>query len=236
MAQEPEHTDKYVRGAVSNWEMTLIAALHNTHSVFKPGTEFLYSNIGYATLGAALARVAGEPYVEYVPKHIFAPLGMTHTSLVLSPNMVPHLSYGYALEWNNIDSVEPQKENVEGRGYKVPNGAIYTTVGDLAEFASFFMGDGPESVLKKSTLEDDLTRMPIKKNPLDGAGYGVGTSVIRRKTYTAFGHGGAVAGYQAALYMNRDALIGVILLANSQGPGSINTHDLALSSLDVLSK
>jgi CubicO group peptidase (beta-lactamase class C family) len=32
--------------------------------------------MGYAALGAALTRAAGQPYLQYVPSHIFAPLSM----------------------------------------------------------------------------------------------------------------------------------------------------------------
>jgi CubicO group peptidase (beta-lactamase class C family) len=236
MGREPDNTDEYVKGAAADWERTLIAALPHTHFIYEPGTHFSYSNIGYATLGAALASVAGEPYLAYVPRHIFAPLGMTHTSLVFTPEMEAHLSTGYDLEEGKIDSATPLKENEQGRGYKVPNGAVYTTVGDMAHFASFLMGNGPDSVLKKSTLEDDLTRMPIQSNFQLAWGYGIGTFVFHRDNYTAFGHGGDVAGYQAALYMNRDENVGVILFANSTGSGAVDTDDLALRALDVLSK
>jgi CubicO group peptidase (beta-lactamase class C family) len=240
MGREPDNTEEYVKGAVADWEKTLIAALPHTHFISEPGTRFSYSNIGYATLGAALARVASEPYLEYVPRHIFAPLDMTHTSLVLTPEMMAHLSKGYVLENGKTDSEVPLKESQEGRGYKVPNGAIYTTVGDMAHFASFLMGNGPDGVLKKSALEADLKRTAIQSNFQLAFGYGMGDFVIPRGTYTAFGHGGDVAGYQAALFMNREINVGIILLANSTGPGSVNTNGLenglALSALDILSK
>jgi CubicO group peptidase (beta-lactamase class C family) len=236
MGREPDNTAEYVKGAVADWEKTLIAALPHTHFIFEPGTHFSYSNIGYATLGAALARVAGEPYLEYVPRHIFTPLGMTHSSLVLTPQMAAHLSKGYVLERGKVDSETPLRENENGRGYKVPNGAIYTTVGDMAHFAAFLMGDGPDSELKKSTLDADLTRMAIQSNFQLASGYGLGTFVIHRDKYTAFGHGGDVAGYQAVLYMNRDANVGVIMFANSIGLGAVNTDGLALRALDILSK
>jgi hypothetical protein len=57
--------------------------------------------------------------------------------------------------------------------------------------------------------------------------------VIRRDTYIAFGHGGSVAGYLAGLYMNRQANVGVIILANST---AVNPDNLALKALDLLSK
>lgn len=97
LAREPDDLQKYVQGPVADWEKTLIAALPHLHYAFEPGTRFSYSNIGYAILGAALARAAGEPYIEYVRKHIFAPLGMTHTAFKLNPVIQPLLASGYQL-------------------------------------------------------------------------------------------------------------------------------------------
>ncbi len=101
LGREPDNASIYVTGAVADWEKTLIAALPHLHHQFEPGTRFLYSNIGYAILGAALSRAAGASYLEYVPKHIFAPLGMTHTALERNAQMLPHLSKGYQLAGPN---------------------------------------------------------------------------------------------------------------------------------------
>lgn len=235
---EPGNTEKYVQGPVADWEKTLIAALPHTRYAFEPGTHYSYSNIGFAILGAALSRASHQPYAEYVPAHIFGPLGMTHTALELNPAMLPHLSKGYGWHGGKIDADISQREHETGRGYKVPNGAIYTTVGDLARFCSFLMGQGPDSVLKTTSLERNLSQSAVQADFQLSAGSVLGGMVIRRDTYTAFGHAGAVAGYQAGLYMNREAKIGVIVLANALGDQtqSVGTTDLALSALDMLSK
>lgn len=235
LGREPDDLIKYLQGPVVDWEKTLIAALPHVHYVFEPGTHFSYSNIGYATLGAALARVAGQPYIEYVPTHIFAPLGMTHSALELNPAIQAHLSSGYMLDGGKVDAATPLREHA-GRGYKVPNGATYTTVGDLAKFASFLMGEGPESVLKTTSLEYDLNQVEVPSNSRLTEGYGLGFVVMRRDHYVALGHSGAVTGYQAALYVNRDKGLGLIVLANALGERAVNTDDLALRSLDLLSK
>jgi CubicO group peptidase (beta-lactamase class C family) len=235
LGREPDNTATYVKGPVADWEKTLIAALAHTHYILEPGTRFAYSNIGYATLGAALGRAAGQPYVEYVPQHIFTPLGMTHTYLDTTPEMLPRLSKGYDVTGSQADAKTSQRE-LAGRGYKVPNGAIFTTVGDLAHFASFLMGKGPDSVLKASSLERYQTQLEVPADFNLSDGYGIGFEVMRRDNYIAFGHGGDVSGYQAALYMNRSAGVGVILLSNAIGNGALSTDDLALRSLDLLSK
>jgi D-alanyl-D-alanine carboxypeptidase len=234
--REPGDTDTYLHGPVSDWEKTLIAALPHTRYAFEPGTRFSYSNIGFAILGAALSRAAGEPYVEYVPKHIFQPLGMAHTALELTPEMRAHLSKGYDVDdAGKPDPADALRDHETGRGYKVPNGAIYTTVGDMARFSSFLLGEGPDNVLKIATLDGNLTHLAVQANFQLTQGYTLGGMLLRRDSYTAFGHGGAVAGYQAALYMNRDASLAVIVLANTLG-GDIDTQSLSLKSLDMLSK
>jgi len=234
LGREPDNTETYVTGAVANWEKTLIAALPHTHYILEPGTRYSYSNIGFAILGAALSRAAGESYVEYVPKHIFQPLGMTHSALERNTQMLPHLSKGYQLMGpsGGVDSETAQREHETGRGYKVPNGAIYTTVGDLARFASFLMGQGPASVLKTASLEGFQMQSVVPADLGLTHGYGIGFEVDRRENYVAFGHGGAVAGYTASLLMNRKAGFGVIVLSN----GVANPASIAERSLDLLSK
>jgi CubicO group peptidase (beta-lactamase class C family) len=146
------------------------------------------------------------------------------------------LSKGYQTNGAKIDGDTAQRESANGRGYKVPNGAIYTTVGDLARFSSFLMGHGPDSVLKAVVLQRNLSQLAVQANYQLSEGYVLGGTVTRRDNYTAFGHGGAVTGYQAALYVNREASVAVIALANALGNNAVDTEDLALKSLDILSK
>ena len=210
-----------------------ITALPHLSYEFEPGTRFSYSNMGYAVLGATISRAAGESYADYVPKHIFQPLGRTHAALEQNAAMLPHLSKGYQVTGpNSVDSEIAQKEHETGRGYKVPNGEIYTTVGDLANFVSFLMGEGPESVLKHASLQRFQAQSIVPADVALTSGYGIGFQVDRRDGYVAFGHGGAVAGYTAALLINRAKSVGVVALSN----GAANPEAVAERALNMLSK
>jgi CubicO group peptidase (beta-lactamase class C family) len=234
LSREPDNTDEYVKGAVADWVKTLIAAMPHTHYILEPGTRFSYSNIGYAILGAALERAAGEPYLDYLPKHIFQPLGMTHSAMQGNAQMAAHLSKGYMLMGPSgpVDSTTAQREHQTGRGYKVPNGAIYTTVGDLARFASFLMGQGPDSVLKAASLEKFQLQTIVPADLTLSRGYGIGFETERREGYTEFGHSGGVAGYSAELLMNRRTGVATIVLSN----GAANPAAIGQQMLDTLSK
>jgi hypothetical protein len=58
LAREPDDAGPYWTGPVPAWEPTLRAARPHTRYTSFPGTEYSCSNIGYAILGAALARAA----------------------------------------------------------------------------------------------------------------------------------------------------------------------------------
>ena len=165
LAREPDgclgraaHDCQYQIGPVATWERTLEAALPHVKIESPPGSAFSYSNVGYAILGAALAKAADVPYTRYITENIFEPLGMTHTGFEPDADMRRNLAKGYIRLPTGYDSKSAASELVEGRGYKVPNGAIFTTVGDLARFVSFEMGDGPQDVLKRDVLRANHER------------------------------------------------------------------------------
>ena len=56
-----------------------IAALGTRAPAPAPGGEWRYSNYGYVLLGRVVEVASGEPYFEYLGKHVFAPAGMTRT-------------------------------------------------------------------------------------------------------------------------------------------------------------
>lgn len=47
--------------------------------VFEPGERFHYSDINFILIGTLVEKLTGEPLDEYIPKNVFAPLGMSDT-------------------------------------------------------------------------------------------------------------------------------------------------------------
>src|SRR5262245_6506152 len=231
MGREPADLQTYLKGPVSEWEKVMIAALPRTKYDFEPGARFSYSNIGYAVLGAALSRAAGQTYLEYVSQKIFAPLGMTHTAFEPNEKIMPHLSKGYEIQGSRVDAETPEREH-QGRGYKVPNGAMYATVGDLARFLTFELGHGPESALRKATLEDNFKRVNSASGDLS-SGYGIGFQAERHGNLIAYGHGGSVAGALAGACVDRASGVVVIVLRNVGG-GPFNISGLAMRALETV--
>ena len=62
-----------------------------------PGEAAGYSNYNAMLAGYIVARVSGEPYDQYIQKHIFDPLGMTHSTVhpQMPENLRPLASKSY---------------------------------------------------------------------------------------------------------------------------------------------
>jgi CubicO group peptidase (beta-lactamase class C family) len=198
-------------GPIDGWEDKILASIPATSFDTVPGARYAYSNIGYGVLGLAVSRGAGVPFMELVEQRMFAPLGMTSSTFVITPALQPRLAVGYANGGSRIDAEGPLREHA-GRGYKVPNGGVYSTVDDLARFIGGLNGARGDAVLNEGTRAEVL-RIQTPENPRSGYGLGFSVRVGEDGRRTA-GHGGSVAGYTAHLVFDPDAQVGVILLRN----------------------
>ena len=230
IAREPKEEGPFWTGPVSQWDSTLRLALPHTAMELAPGTRFLYSNIGYAILGASLSRAAGVPFVQWQREHILDPLGMRHTAFELDRAITVDLTRGYAISQDgDFTSTQSDREALSGRGYKVPNGALYTTVDDLSRFLSLQLGHGPKEVVSPARL-DSAYNGALLGGVDPKREYGIGFSIEPHGTSTWFGHGGAVAGFSATVTFDRDHQVGVIVLRNALG-GRVRPPALASFAL-----
>ena len=207
LIREPE-LEGAASGPIYRWEEKVLASIPHTSFKTRPLTEYSYSNIGFGILGLAISRAARVPFMELVEEQIFKPLGMkSSTFIVNTHDMSSRLSVGYRRDRDTggVSAGRATREHF-GRGYKVPNGGIYSTVGDLAKFASAMMGEAPVSILSAESRAEIFSPQP----PSDE--YGLGFGVEESDGMTILGHGGSVAGYNADLVFDLDSKVGVAML------------------------
>jgi CubicO group peptidase (beta-lactamase class C family) len=82
-------------GPVSVWQQKVLSCLPSTTYANTPGTTYLYSNIGYATLGLSIERAGGESYVDQVSKRILVPLRMSRSAMEPTAALRANLAHGY---------------------------------------------------------------------------------------------------------------------------------------------
>ncbi len=213
LIREPRSVRVTAAGPIGSWEAKILESLPATSFKTKPLTEYSYSNIGYGILGLVGSRAANRPYMLMVEKRIFEPLGMeSSTFLIKDPELRKRLAVGYVPNrtTGQLSTELPTKEHA-GRGYKVPNGGVYSTVGDLAKFAAAMMGEADKEVLGEGMRSEMLRpQAPAKQ-------YGLGFNVSDGKEkWKVVGHSGSVAGYRADLKFDLRSGWGVAALATSR--------------------
>lgn len=211
LVREPKLSDA-ASGPIEEWETKILASIPTTSFQFAPGECFNYSNIGYGILGLAISRAAKQSFVDLVGDFIFGPLKMKNSSFVLTPEMWPRLAVGYAKQKDGSSDTElPDKEHV-GRGYKVPNGGIYSSVGDLGRFIAAQTGAAPVHILSAEN-RSEMQRIQTPGSEYSGNGLGFNIQ-IEEGGVRMVGHAGRVAGYLADHLFNPESGIGVVLLRN----------------------
>lgn len=229
LEREPANVEEMVRGPIDLWEERIVESLRNTAFDTLPGVRYQYSNIGFGALGLALSRAAGTPFMELVRREVFGPLGMVGSSfVVVGTELEERLATGYVNGRDGtLDDETPRREH-EGRGYKVPNGGVYSTVSDLGRFLGAVAGVPGLRIIS----EGSRRKMVTVQTPEDeNRGYGLGLSIDASDPgFTVAGHGGSVAGYTAYMAVHLESGLGVVLLRNYQR-GETNLSQSARSLL-----
>jgi CubicO group peptidase (beta-lactamase class C family) len=229
LSREPDGPSDHSVGPVEIWEKKVAVSLPQTTYAHEPGTQYLYSNIGYASLGVALSRAAGQPFTAFIETHIIRPLQMSRTAFAPTADLRTDLATGYTRRDGKPEHSGPDRE-MDGRGYRVPNGALISTVADLAKFVAWELGEGPAGILNKDTQTSNYSRVYSANSSLT-SGYGLGFQATRRGDLVALGHGGSTAGFRASVLFQRDSKTGVIVLRNAEG-GSFDAGAIALRVLE----
>ncbi len=218
LVREPDWRESVV-GPIEAWEERILQSIPRTGYDSIPGARYQYSNIGFGMLGLALSRAAGRPFMQMVQDEIFVPLGMTGSSFVVAgAELEPRLAAGYTVRDGVVNGDQPAAEHA-GRGYKVPNGGVYSTVADLARFLGAASGVPGLRILSEESRRE-MIRVQTPEDPGDGYGLGFRVSVDEAGRRMV-SHGGSVAGYTAHMAVDPDAGVSVILLRN-YGGGAIN--------------
>ncbi len=230
LIREP-NLENAASGPIKEWESKILQSIPETSFQSKPGKKYSYSNIGFGILGLALSRAAEKSFIDLVKDKIFNPLNMNNSYFIVPRDKFGNLAKGLAGgPSGDLDQETPEKEHI-GRGYKVPNGAIYSTPNDLAKFMMANMGYS--EILSRDNLELMQTTKTLKRVWRES--YGLGFSLYEDDLITTVGHGGSVSGYTANFIFEKDSHYGVILMRNYNW-GATNLNSLSVTSLKKLNK
>jgi CubicO group peptidase (beta-lactamase class C family) len=193
---------------------TLEAALKSAvpARIFPPGTTAAYSNYGAALAGYIVQRLSGEPFADYIARHIFMPLGMTHSTFAapLPAGWAAHMSKGYVVATGPAQPFEFVAAS--------PAGALSASGADMGAFMIAQLQDGQyqgQQILDAKTAElmHSPQFRPVPPLPAMDLGFyqepGNGHRVI--------GHAGDTLAFHSDLHLFLDDHVGLYISMNSIG-------------------
>jgi CubicO group peptidase (beta-lactamase class C family) len=209
--------EMWVTGEVPTIE-DVLAAVETYEVVLPEARAHHYSNLAYAFLGELVARRSSMPYEVYVDERILVPLGLTRTT------WQPHAPYahGYLVdEYAGTVHREPHTD----LGGAAAMGQLWSTVIDLCTWATFLAG-GRDGVLDAATVDEMWFPQVVVDPERWDRGWGLGLELLNREARIFGGHGGAMPGHLAGVYVQRGSGVGAAVLTNSSTRGL--TAELAL--------
>jgi CubicO group peptidase (beta-lactamase class C family) len=180
--------------------------------VFEPGEVPAYSNYGAALAGYIVQRTSGEPFDQYIARHIFTPLGMTHSSFSqpLQPNLLANMASGYIRA-----SGPPRPYEFVG---PAPAGSLATTADDVSHFMIAQLNNGQYGsvrILQDATARQMHAPQTQHVPPLNGMALGFYHE--DRNGHVIIGHGGDTVAFHSDLHLLLNDNIGIFISMNSVG-------------------
>lgn len=187
---------------------------------FAPGAEYLYCNTGYDLLAEVVKRVSGQSLRRFARERIFAPAGMKASEFCDDYRMlVPNKATSYRTKFGGgFDHFLFATERAGPSN-------LFTTADDLTRWVLYCE--------KLSTDDPELAAAMTRKGKLnDGKDitYAAGLMVTAYRGTPHVHHGGATAGYRAALHHYPEHRFAVVIASNLS---TMNCEPLASAITDI---
>lgn len=174
---------------------------------FPPGSEYLYSNTGYALAGLIVQRVSGKTLGQFIAERLFQPLGMTHSQLRDDfTRIVPNRATAYSGSAATGYHTDMPFTNMVG------NGGVLSTMSDLLRWNENL--DHPV-VGGQSYVDEMQTRMRLTNGRT--ISYALGLEVVDYDGIREVSHSGSTAGYRTFLARYPDQHVSVAVWCNYAG-------------------
>lgn len=176
---------------------------------FPPGTQYRYSNSGYAVLAMIVETISGQSFAEFLKQKIFEPLEMPHTvAYEKGVSEVMHRAYGYANENGKLVFKDQSLTSAV-----LGDGGIYSSVDDLFKWDQALY---TEKLVSFATLEQAFTPDVLQ----DGTqlNYGFGWRIDEYRGMKRMHHTGETCGFTTIIQRYPGQKFSIIILTNRNAP------------------
>jgi len=199
--------------------------------VSKPGTEFLYSNAGFAIAGAMLEKKTGEAWETLMRRELWAPLGIAAAGFG-APGTQDKVDQprGHAPRGGAAVPIEvgPGSDNPAAIG---PAGTVHMSLRDWSKYVALHLRGEREGgkLLKPETFR----KLHAPADGKDDGGYAMGWGVTKRPwgDGVVLSHNGSNTMWFAVTWLAPKKDFAVLVTTNQGGEAAAKATDEAASAL-----
>ena len=216
------------KGSPRDQRLQLAEGILSHPPSYKPGTDQVYSNAGFAIAGAMLEVIMDKPYEELLSERLFKPLQMTSAGF-RAPATLGKVDqpYGHTNSFLMVRPVDPEPKG-DNPPAIAPAGAVHCSVTDLAKYATFHLGQTGDGILSK----ESLARL---HKPIEGRDYGRGWGVTTRNWAKgkALTHTGTNTMFYSVIWIAPERDFAAVAMCNIGGKEGFAKCDEAVGYLVV---
>ncbi|MDY8137348.1 serine hydrolase domain-containing protein [Aquimarina sp. 2201CG5-10] len=178
--------------------------------LFKPGTQYEYSNVGFTFLGIIIEKVSGVSYETYLAKNLWKPSGMDQTGYDLPKFKDIAVGYRRNKTWGK--PTEKEWDGKEPYWHLKANGGVLSTVQDMYKWHQALLGDK----ILNTAAKKKFYNKHIEEGEGAGSYYGYGWAIFPtpRKT-ELIAHNGGNGVFFADFWRYLEEDITIILMTNA---------------------
>ena len=199
-----------------------------------PGSDPVYSCMGYILLGKILERIGGAPLDKLAQIYVFDPLGMKNTTYHPAGDIAPT---ELDSETGKLLQGVVHDENARFLGGIAANSGVFSSLNDMTALTMMLACDGRTNTgtayLSPATLRAALiNRTPLSKGEFRGLGFNLAGSPKNflgdLMSQRAYGHTGFTG---TSIAVDPETGLWVVLLTNRVCPTRKNTQLVRMRSL-----
>jgi CubicO group peptidase (beta-lactamase class C family) len=161
----PAHEGYFVK---SKGRAEILARAVAQPLTYEPGSQTIYSDIGFILLGAIIESLTGRGLDELAKERIFAPLGMTNTMFRPPKSLRARIaSTERTAARKQLVHGEVHDENAGAMGGVAGHAGMFSTGPDLAIFCQMLLNGGiyaHERILRRKTVVEFTSANPLAAN------------------------------------------------------------------------
>ncbi len=216
---------QYDDGALDRW----VRSLADSSLIFAPGARWQYSNIAFEVLADVIAAVSGETFEDYIQHHVLTPVGMRHSTLLMTDVDSANLATGHVGASPGTVAVSPVYPYNRRHA---ASSTLHSNVDDMLRWALVNLQRGeldgrrilaPASYGLMWTPTSDFTplyrRMTKARKiamPYSKVEVGLSWFLFQFGRHRLVNHDGGDTGFRTALYLDPDTQVAVVVLANAE--------------------